>query len=106
MVLKSYTWPGNVRELRNVIERAINLSSSKYILPEHLPERLIKISREIPTNLEDVPLLKDTVAQAETSSIIKALEITGGNKSLAARKLGIHRTALYKKIDQYNIKEI
>ncbi len=104
-VLQSYAWPGNVRELRNVIERAINLSTSTYILPEHLPERLVKISRDISTSLEDIPILKEAVAQAEISSIVKALEITGGNKSLAARKLGIHRTALYKKLEQYNIKD-
>ncbi len=104
-VLKSYDWPGNVRELRNVIERAINLSASKYILPEHLPERLNKISSNLPVTIEDIPLLKDVVAEAEAVSIRKSLEVTKGNKSLAARKLGIHRTALYKKMEQYNIKE-
>lgn len=104
-VLRSYNWPGNVRELRNVIERAINLSSSKYILPEHLPERLIKTSNVVSSNVEDIPLLKDVVAEAESITIRKSLEITAGNKSLAAKMLGIHRTAIYKKMEQYNIKD-
>lgn len=102
-ILKSYSWPGNVRELRNVLERAINLSSGRIILPEHLPERLINSENYTIGNLEDIPLLRDVVLDAEKEAINKALILTNGNKSLAADKLGIHRTALYKKIDKYKI---
>ncbi|WP_235601221.1 helix-turn-helix domain-containing protein [Tissierella sp. P1] len=52
---------------------------------------------------DDIPLLKDVVLVAEKEAIEKALVLTKGNKSLAAEKLGIHRTALYKKIDKYKI---
>ena len=102
-VLKSYNWPGNVRELRNIIERAINLSSSKYIKPEHLPERLTNIIKDEDLNIEDIPVLLDVVAEAEIGAIRRALIATKGNKSLAAKKLGIHRTILYKKLEKYNI---
>ncbi|MBU5255653.1 sigma 54-interacting transcriptional regulator [Tissierella praeacuta] len=102
-ILKSYSWPGNVRELRNILERAINLSPGKIILPEHLPERLIDKISYSTEDLKDIPLLKDVVIESEIEVINKALIFTKGNKSLAAEKLGIHRTALYKKIDKYNI---
>lgn len=105
-ILKRYNWPGNVRELRNVLERAVNLSTGKYILPEHLPERLINGISHIAGSMEDIPLLKDVVAEAEIEAIKKALILTHGNKSLAAEKLGIHRTALYKKIDKYKLDNV
>ncbi len=104
-ILESYSWPGNVRELRNVLERAINLSTGRIILPEHLPERLTNRATYILGNPDDIPLLKDVVLDAEKEAIKKALILTKGNKSLAAEKLGIHRTALYKKIDKYKIED-
>jgi len=104
-ILKSYSWPGNVRELRNVLERAVNLSSGRLILPEHLPERLTKNTSHIVGDVEDITYLKDVVAEAEIQEIKKALILTNGNKSLAAEKLGIHRTALYKKIEKYRIED-
>lgn len=102
-ILKSYTWPGNVRELRNVLERAINLASGKIILPEHLSDRITKKTDYNREEIDDLPLLKDIVAEAEVVAITKALDIAKGNKTLAAEKLGIHRTALYKKISKYKI---
>lgn len=103
-ILKSYSWPGNVRELRNILERAINLSTNKEILPENLPERLLsKVSYS--SEYEEIGLLKDIVAETEIKSIRKSLVLSNGNKSLAAEKLGIHRTALYKKIAKYKIEE-
>ncbi len=105
-ILKKYNWPGNVRELRNVLERAINLSTGKLILPEHLPERLLNGSIHIAGSVEDIPLLRDVVAEAEIEAIRKALILSNGNKSLAAERLGIHRTALYKKIDKYKISDV
>ena len=106
-ILKKYSWPGNVRELRNVLERAVNLSTGKFILPEHLPERLFNRNPNITSgSIEDIPLLQDVVAEAEIEAIKKALLLANGNKSLAAERLGIHRTALYKKIDKYKISDV
>lgn len=104
-ILKSYNWPGNVRELRNVLERAINLSSGKVIYPEHLPERLVNTMNDTIGSPEDIPILKDIVFEAEREAIKRAILLARGNKSLAAEKLGIHRTALYKKIDKYKIED-
>ena len=101
-ILESYNWPGNVRELRNILERGINLSTKDEILPEHLPERLLnKIDYEFVD--EEMELLADIIGKTEKQAIEKALILSKGNKTLAAEKLGIHRTGLYKKMDKYNI---
>ncbi|WP_326828278.1 sigma-54 interaction domain-containing protein [Tissierella pigra] len=105
-ILKSYSWPGNVRELRNILERAINLSMGNLILAEHLPERILNGVNYLPNNIEDIIKLKDTIEAVEREAVIKAITLTKGNKTLAAEKLGIHRTALYKKIDKYKIEDI
>ncbi len=101
-ILMKYHWPGNVRELRNVLERAINLSTQQIILPQHLPERLVKNKIYIEGKEKIFPL-KDVVAEAEKEAIVNAITNTKGNKTLAAEYLGIHRTALYKKIEKYGL---
>ncbi|MGF7058859.1 sigma 54-interacting transcriptional regulator [Brassicibacter mesophilus] len=102
-VLKEHNWPGNVRELRNVIEVALNLSNGKVILPQHLPEHLIKNSITNTKTINGQKMLKDIVAEAEIKAIKEALADCDGNRTLAAKKLGIHRTALYKKIESYGL---
>lgn len=102
-ILMEYHWPGNVRELRNVLERAINLSTQRFILPQHLPERLVKNKIPIEGKEKIVPL-KDVVAEAEKEAIVNAIIKAEGNKTLAAENLGIHRTALYKKIEKYGLR--
>lgn len=101
-IMKSYHWPGNVRELRNVLERGMNFSHGDVILPKHLPERVLSNSK-FNIDYEDIHPLKDVVAQAEKEAIINALNKTRGNKTKAAEKLGIHRTALYKKMNKYKL---
>ncbi|MCM0650978.1 sigma 54-interacting transcriptional regulator [Clostridium swellfunianum] len=98
--LSSYNWPGNVRELRNVLERAANISSGEYINLEHLPS-YISSSFIMNNYREDSCLLKDVVAKAEISAIMEALKLANGSRTEAAKRLGIHRTALYKKLTQY-----
>ncbi|MCK8817652.1 sigma-54-dependent Fis family transcriptional regulator [Natroniella sulfidigena] len=99
--LRNYSWPGNVRELHNFIERAINISPEKMILPEHLPEVIRPSDKSIMAR--DSWNLKQIVAEAETRAIKQALKQTDGNRTAAAELLGIHRTSLYKKIDRYQI---
>ncbi|EAX47964.1 sigma54 specific transcriptional regulator, Fis family [Thermosinus carboxydivorans Nor1] len=103
-LLLAYDWPGNVRELENVLERAVNLmeEDERQILPEHLPPALKKIhkAKDLDDGLKDLAgILCDTEKQA----IYKALEATGGNKSKAAKLLGIHRSGFYQKLHKYNI---
>lgn len=102
-ILMNYKWPGNIRELRNILERAITISTGNVILPEHLPERLLNSRGYFKRNVEKIRPLKDTVANAERQAIINAIIKSKGNKTLAAKKLGIHRTALYKKLNKYDL---
>ncbi len=98
-ILKSYPWYGNVRELKNTLERAINfLGDDKVIEPRHLPPNMV-------INLEQYEInnLKESVENLERREIVRALLATGGNKAETAKKLGISRTNLYKKIEDYKI---
>lgn len=94
--LSSYSWPGNVRELENVMERAINLSRGKIIMPESFPEYIIgdRIKQET-----DLGMLKEN----ERELILSYLEKCNGNLSSVAKKLGISRPTLYSKLKNYNI---
>jgi transcriptional regulator with PAS, ATPase and Fis domain len=98
--LTSHRWPGNVRELRNVIERAAILSGKeRTVRPEHL---LIQ-RRTAATAVDSVgeiriPRTGKTLAAVEREAIQIALRLTGGNRSAAARMLGISRPRLARKI--------
>lgn len=102
-ILKEYKWPGNIRELRNTLERAITISTGTEILPEHLPERILRNAKSHEVHQESIRPLRNVLEEAEKDAIIAAIKDTNGNKSLAAEKLKIHRTALYKKMRKYGI---
>ncbi len=104
-VLKSYNWPGNVRELRNVLERAINLSSTEYITPNDISERVLyktKNHKYINTKVGN-KTLQEIVEETEKEAILSALEICKGNKTKVSELLNIHRNSLYQKMRKYNI---
>jgi transcriptional regulator with PAS, ATPase and Fis domain len=101
-LLHGYEWPGNVRELANVFERAVLLSGSrKEILAEDFPMNVRAGSARRRSAGASRPLSADVSLEAMVKSHIeKVLEETGGNKSKAARLLGISRKKLYQKIDE------
>jgi DNA-binding NtrC family response regulator len=99
-----------VRELKNAMERAAVLLEGPEILPEHLPDKLLKVSSQ-PQPAASPPqasgfALQDEVAQVERETLVKALEACGGNRTRAAQRLGISRRALLYKIDKYGLKDI
>ncbi len=98
------SWPGNVRELEKTVKRAIVLAQNDGALcPEHLPGSF-EISAEAVASLsEAVNPLKDTLAKIECREISRALLISEGNKSQAARTLKISYPNLLKKIRHYGI---
>ena len=102
-ILQSYSWPGNVRELRNILESILNLVDSERIFPRDLPEFMQKLSAKSRSVESEEHLLKDILAKAEINAIQEAIEQCRGNKSKAADILGIHRTALYKKMNSYGL---
>lgn len=98
--LKKYDWPGNIRELENIIERAINiLDGESMIKPKHLPFNIRRVMKN-----KVVRELKEVVEEAEKQAIIDSLIVSKGNRTLAAKNLGISRTSLYEKMAKYNIK--
>jgi DNA-binding NtrC family response regulator len=99
-LLVTYHWPGNVRELANVIERAILISADRSeIIPDDLPQTIVLPS--FATVERKRALSQDTLRldSMEKEHIEKVLEFAGGNKSKAARLLGISRKKLYQKIE-------
>ncbi|MCB2190145.1 MAG: sigma 54-interacting transcriptional regulator [Deltaproteobacteria bacterium] len=99
-VLGSFAWPGNVRELSNVLERAVFNLEGDTIRLSHLP---LYLHREAGDGDLGGATIKSVQAQAEADAIRMALKESGYNKALAARRLGIHRTLLYKKMKKYGL---
>ena len=98
MMLQSYTWPGNVRELENAIQRAIILAPGKTIRPEDLPlhvhtDKVIDIGEYNPEGSFERQLRDYKVRLA-----MDAVRENNGNKTLAARSLGISRAYLHRLI--------
>jgi DNA-binding NtrC family response regulator len=95
--LQQYPWPGNVRELRNAIERAVLLSQSELILPEHLPAKL----REAAKSAAPLPPVDaQTMDEIERHAILAALKQHRHNRTETAKSLGISRRALLYKLQR------
>ncbi|MBU2509725.1 sigma 54-interacting transcriptional regulator [bacterium] len=100
-ILLNFDWPGNVRELSNVLERTVASTEGDTITCENLPYYLNRLKvRDEPRESSNI---KDVQAGAEKKIILSMLETTGFNKTEAAKKLGIHRTLLYKKMKKHAI---
>ncbi|MEX0731485.1 MAG: sigma 54-interacting transcriptional regulator [Aquisalimonadaceae bacterium] len=99
--LSGHHWPGNIRELRNVLERSLTMGENPGILDAAdvlavLPRSTLQPGLT-PTSMQLQPLAR-IVAEAERGAIEAALQVTGGNRSRAARMLGISRSVLYEKL--------
>jgi DNA-binding NtrC family response regulator len=99
-ILESYDWPGNVRELKNVIESAAAIVDGDQIEPRHL--MFFKPRRRDPT-MEKLPLAGKTLESIERNAIQQTLEQCGGNKTKAAKQLGISPSTLYEKVKKYKL---
>ncbi|HBV87455.1 MAG TPA: sigma-54-dependent Fis family transcriptional regulator [Desulfosporosinus sp.] len=105
----NYDWPGNIRELRNVIERLAILSEGETLNSQYLPSNLTPFSSRLPSvvypitaqNLQGA--LKTKGTSEEITQIKISLEKTNGNKTAAAKLLGISRGTLYYKLNQYGL---
>jgi len=97
-LLMKYRWPGNVRELENAIAHAFALCDKGMILPEHLPEEI--------TRGGWYPAMAESGLESitdEKSRIAAALEATAGQKTKAARILGVNRVTLWRKMKEYGL---
>jgi len=115
-LLLQYPWPGNIRELRNVIRRAVLLTTGKSIQAKVLPPEIIHNNRILPVQMNDQPQhqqqqrpfaadrdsnLKSAATQAEYETIMKVLQQVKYNKTKAAEILNIDRKTLYNKIKNF-----
>jgi two-component system response regulator AtoC len=97
--LLQYDWPGNVRELRNIIERIMALQQTDEILVDQLPVEIRTPSGTVPELEENIDNKQYVSLQVlEEKYIEEVLKYTKGNKSKAARILGIHPTSLFRKL--------
>lgn len=95
-VLCDYSWPGNVRELEHVIERAVLMANGKTIIAEDLG---LHSGKGQPVHLEDM-----TLEEVERFLVEKALSKNKGNVTEAAKTLGLSRSALYRRMQQFGFK--
>lgn len=97
--LLSYSWPGNVRELENALERAAILAETQEIHPHHLAIGCLGKKKGV----RELSPLDKVRREAEKEAIIQALESFGGEKTRAAKALGLSRQALYAKMSRYGL---
>jgi DNA-binding NtrC family response regulator len=102
--LQAYDWPGNVRELQNVVERAFALSDADTLTLSDLPAtvRGRADGRGAPAAPAEAPS-RHTLDENERVLIAETLAASGGNKNEAARRLGIDRQRLYRKLRKYGL---
>ncbi len=108
-LLLKYSWPGNIRELENVIERSVILLRGEYIGEKELPPTLQRVSLAVACGGPERVDRRDaaeregdaSLAEIEKQTILQVLEECDGNKSEAARRLGITRRTLKLKLKKY-----
>ena len=99
-LLMHYHWPGNVRELRTAIEHAVVLCRGEKISARDLPPAV----RGIRPGETQLSMRNDlTVKEAEKQLIVRALKDTGGNRTLAAKKIGMSRRTFHRKLHAYHL---
>ncbi|MNR13715.1 Transcriptional regulatory protein ZraR [compost metagenome] len=105
LALTHYSWPGNIQELKNVIERCVILNEDETITLEHLPPTLQEQQPSLIQNAESLSSHRtEKVTETDEITLIEeALAKTAGNKSAAAKLLGISRGTLYNKMKEFEL---
>jgi two-component system response regulator HydG len=102
--LLDYQWPGNVRELKNCIERAVALARYEEIVVDDLPEKVQSYRRSHVIVAAEDPSELVTLDEVERRYILRVVDAAGGNRTLAARILGLDRVTLYRKLQRMGVK--
>lgn len=104
-VFQRYDWPGNIREMKNVVRRAVLLTSNNVISTESLPDEILEatLTQNQLVAEQDTIDLKSVKEKSEQELIVTTIIKAKYNKSLAAKLLGIDRKTLYNKLKQYGI---
>ncbi len=102
-IMMNYTWPGNVRELENAVEHAIICSQGDSVEPESLPLEITARTQKLQDDSQQ--MFQKGHEDILRNEIIIALENTGGNKTKAARELGVDRSTLWRRMRKLHIQE-
>jgi len=102
-LLLAYDWPGNVRELRNVIEQMVVLARAERLTVRDVPAQVRDVA-----DLTKISVVRTgmTVEEAERQLMVQALKETNGNRTQAARKIGISRRTLHRKLKRYGLEHL
>lgn len=101
--LLDYDWPGNVRELRNAMERAVALTQRDEIVLDDLPPAVVRHEKRVVDGPEaDIGSML-TIEELERKHIQRVLRVAEGNKTRAAKVLGIDRRTLYRKLERFDM---
>jgi two-component system response regulator HydG len=99
--LLAYTWPGNVRELMNCMERSVALTSYEQLVVDDLPERVRSFREEHVLVTGSDPAELVPLEEVERRYVLRVLDASGGNKTIAARVLGLDRKTLHRKLERW-----
>jgi DNA-binding NtrC family response regulator len=100
--LERYTWPGNVRQLINAVERARIMAEDRILRVRDFPREAMEFE---PTCTLDIISRHDDLATIERAKVVEVLRREKGNKTRAARTLGIDRRKLYRLVEKYEIQQ-
>jgi len=103
-LLQSFHWPGNVRQLENVLHRAAILADGGCIRVADLPPEVSRVAADPTSATTQEPgecSLRERVRRFEVSLILRAIEDAGGERRLAAQRLGIGLSSLYRKLEEF-----
>jgi DNA-binding NtrC family response regulator len=101
--LTNYHWPGNIRELEHAIERAVLLGKEARIGLHDFPPALVARNDNV-LPLADAVAKSYTLRDLEREYVMRVMETASGNKTEAAKILGVDRTTLYRKLEEYKVK--
>jgi len=101
--LVAYAWPGNVRELQNCMERAVALTRFEQLTVDDLPEKIRTYRRSHVLVASDDPSELVPLEEVERRYLARVMEAVSGNKTAAARILGIERKRLYRMLDRLEV---
>ncbi|HVY31206.1 MAG TPA: sigma-54 dependent transcriptional regulator [Polyangiaceae bacterium] len=108
-LLLAQSWPGNVRQLENFMERLVVLSDGPTLTRADVERELLRDTQQVRTARSSAPpsepRLEDHRREADRKAIAEALQRSSGNRSLAARMLGISRRTLYTKLDELDLRD-
>ncbi|NBR87203.1 MAG: sigma-54-dependent Fis family transcriptional regulator [Verrucomicrobia bacterium] len=102
-LLMAYQWPGNVRELRTAIEHAVVFARGKEVAARDLPQNIRLGRSSLPTPVSQMPTGDLNVHDVEKELIVRALKEVDGNRTAAAKKLGVSRRTLHRKLHEFHL---